>query len=73
MIACIFVKIILLFIIQGQFAPVKGNYSATFKLLIRDLLQRDPDLRPTAAEILHRKLPPVSKAIAINFFFCIVR
>ncbi|GFT47521.1 hypothetical protein NPIL_194351 [Nephila pilipes] len=44
-------------IVKGQFAPVKGNYSASFKQLIRDLLQRDPDVRPTAAEILHNRLP----------------
>ncbi|GBM25473.1 Serine/threonine-protein kinase Nek8 [Araneus ventricosus] len=46
-------------IVKGQFAPVKGNYSPGFKQLIRDLLQRDPDLRPTAAEILHNRLPPL--------------
>ncbi|GIY41712.1 hypothetical protein CDAR_428491 [Caerostris darwini] len=44
-------------IVKGQFAPVKGNYSPGFKQLIRDLLQRDPDLRPTATEILHNHLP----------------
>ncbi|CAL1274048.1 unnamed protein product [Larinioides sclopetarius] len=46
-------------IVKGQFAPVKGNYSPGFKQFIRDLLQRDPDLRPTAAEILHNRLPPL--------------
>ncbi|XP_054713786.1 LOW QUALITY PROTEIN: serine/threonine-protein kinase Nek8-like [Uloborus diversus] len=46
-------------IVKGQFAPVKGNYSPGFKQLIRELLQRDPDLRPTATEILHHKLPPL--------------
>ncbi|KAG8194177.1 hypothetical protein JTE90_002382 [Oedothorax gibbosus] len=44
-------------IVKGQFAPVKGNYSPAFKQFIRDLLQKDPDLRPTAAEILHNNLP----------------
>ncbi|XP_035231974.1 serine/threonine-protein kinase Nek8-like isoform X3 [Stegodyphus dumicola] len=56
-------------IVKGQFAPVKGNYSPGFKQLIRDLLQRDPDMRPTATEILEIRLPallsmyedPVSK------------
>uniref|UniRef100_T1J9T1 non-specific serine/threonine protein kinase n=1 Tax=Strigamia maritima TaxID=126957 RepID=T1J9T1_STRMM len=44
-------------IMKGQFAPVKGNYSHGLKQLIRDLLQRDPEFRPTAAEILQHRLP----------------
>jgi len=36
---------------QGQFAPIKGNYSPGFRQLVRDLLQRDPEFRPTAAEV----------------------
>ncbi|XP_071033835.1 serine/threonine-protein kinase Nek8 isoform X3 [Parasteatoda tepidariorum] len=44
-------------IVKGQFAPVRGNYSPGFKQLIRDLLQRDPDMRPTATEILNNRLP----------------
>nr|XP_053652731.1 serine/threonine-protein kinase Nek8-like [Cherax quadricarinatus] len=38
-------------IMKGQFAPIKGNYSPGFKQLVRDLLQRDPEFRPTAAEL----------------------
>ncbi|KAG7176605.1 serine/threonine-protein kinase Nek8-like 2, partial [Homarus americanus] len=44
-------------IMKGQFAPIKGNYSPGFKQLVRDLLQRDPDFRPTAAEVVSERLP----------------
>ncbi|XP_066971421.1 serine/threonine-protein kinase Nek8-like isoform X2 [Macrobrachium rosenbergii] len=44
-------------IMKGQFAPIKGNYSPGFKQLVRDLLQRDPEFRPTAAEVLSERLP----------------
>ncbi|KAK7065524.1 hypothetical protein SK128_006706 [Halocaridina rubra] len=44
-------------IMKGQFAPIKGNYSPGFKQLVRDLLQRDPEFRPTAAEVVSERLP----------------
>lgn len=44
-------------IVKGQFAPVRGNYSHGFKKLIQDLLQRDPEYRPTANELLNSRLP----------------
>ena len=44
-------------IMKGQFAPIRGNYSPLFKQLVRDLLQRDPEFRPSAAEILLSKVP----------------
>ena len=44
-------------IMRGQFAPIRGNYSYLFKQLVRDLLQRDPEFRPTASEVLFTKLP----------------
>ncbi|KAK4312033.1 hypothetical protein Pmani_016499 [Petrolisthes manimaculis] len=44
-------------IMKGQFAPIKGNYSPGFKQLVRDLLQRDPEFRPTAAEVVRERLP----------------
>jgi len=47
-------------VLQGQFAPVKGNYSEEFKSLIMDMLQRDPDCRPSAADLCQSRLPPVS-------------
>ncbi|CAH1787997.1 unnamed protein product [Owenia fusiformis] len=44
-------------IMKGQFAPVKGNYSPEFKMLIRDMLQREPEYRPTASELMYQRLP----------------
>ena len=44
-------------IMKGQFAPIRGAYSPLFKQLVRDLLQRDPEFRPSAAEILLSKVP----------------
>ena len=44
-------------IMKGQFAPIRGNYSPLFKQLVRDLLQREPEFRPSASEILLAKLP----------------
>ena len=45
---------------QGQFAPIKGNYSTEFRNLVSDMLQRDPDLRPSANDIMYHRLSPVS-------------
>lgn len=44
---------------QGQFAPVKGNYSQELKDLIMDMLKQDPDQRPSASEILYTRIPEV--------------
>jgi len=46
-----------------MFAPVKGNYSEEFKSLVMDMLQRDPDSRPSAADLCQIKLPPVSVSL----------
>ena len=46
-------------IMRGQFAPIRGDYSPLFKQLIRDLLQKEPEFRPTAAEVLLSRLPEV--------------
>jgi len=47
-----------------MFAPVKGNYSEEFKSLVMDMLQRDPDCRPSAADLCQLRLPPVSVSLA---------
>ncbi|XP_064645743.1 uncharacterized protein LOC135499040 [Lineus longissimus] len=44
-------------IMKGQFAPVKGNYSEDFKNLIKDMLEREPEYRPSANELMYRRLP----------------
>ena len=49
-----------LFCFQGQFAPVKGNYSSEFKDLILAMLQRDAEARPSAIELWNNMLPEVS-------------
>eukprot|EP01137_Pigoraptor_chileana_P022953 Opistho-2@7175 len=41
-------------IIKGTFAPVKDSYSEEFRQLVNELLQRDPEVRPSADEILTR-------------------
>ena len=42
---------------RGQFAPIRGHYSPKFKQLVRDLLQRDPEYRPTATTVLLERMP----------------
>jgi serine/threonine protein kinase len=44
-------------IMRGQFAPIRGDYSPQFKQLVRDLLQKDPEFRPRASEVLLARLP----------------
>ncbi|XP_071942036.1 uncharacterized protein [Antedon mediterranea] len=44
-------------IMKGQFTPVKGNYSQEFKTLIQDMLQREPEYRPSANELMLARLP----------------
>ena len=46
-------------IMVGQFAPIRGNYSPLFKQLVKGLLQKDPEFRPTASEIALSQLPEV--------------
>ncbi|PIO55878.1 hypothetical protein TELCIR_22732, partial [Teladorsagia circumcincta] len=48
------------------YAPVRGPYSSEIKLLIRELLQHDPEARPRAAEALRMLRPPVSAAPVIS-------
>jgi len=47
-----------------MFAPVKGNYSEEFKSLVMEMLQRDPDSRPSAADLCQLRLPAVSDSLA---------
>ncbi|XP_033116880.1 uncharacterized protein LOC117116878 isoform X2 [Anneissia japonica] len=44
-------------IMKGHFTPVKGNYSQEFKTLIQDMLQREPEYRPSANELMLARLP----------------
>jgi serine/threonine protein kinase len=46
--------------LQGQFAPVKGNYSQDFKDLIMLMLSQDPENRPSAHDLLYTHIPKVS-------------
>ena len=39
-------------IVKGTFAPIKGSYSHGLRHLISDLLQKNPDLRPFAADVI---------------------
>ncbi|KAK5986404.1 NEK (NEver in mitosis Kinase) Like [Trichostrongylus colubriformis] len=53
-------------IMTCTYAPVRGPYSAEIKLLIRELLQHDPEARPRAAEALRMLRPPISTAHIIS-------
>ncbi|XP_022103366.1 uncharacterized protein LOC110986064 isoform X2 [Acanthaster planci] len=44
-------------IMKGQFTPVKGNYSIEFRTLVQDLLQREPEYRPSANELVVARIP----------------
>lgn len=44
-------------IMSGTFAPIRGPFSPEFKQLVRDLLQKDPEFRPTASDILFKRMP----------------
>ena len=46
-------------LLQGQFAPVKGNYGQEFKDLIMKMLNQDPAERPSAHELMYSDLPKV--------------
>ncbi|XP_072889298.1 uncharacterized protein [Hemitrygon akajei] len=44
-------------IMKGQFAPITNNYSAEFKGLVTDMLQKEPRYRPSACDLLYVRLP----------------
>lgn len=46
---------------QGHFTPVRGNYTQEFKLLVQDMLQREPEYRPSANELLFARLSVMVK------------
>ena len=55
-------------IMKGQFAPIRGNYTPLFKQLVRDLLQRDPEFRPSAGEILLGRLPALQVQYETRYY-----
>ena len=44
-------------IMKGQFASISDNYTEAFRNLVNCMLQRNPEDRPTAQEILYHYLP----------------
>ena len=48
---------------KGQFAPIKATFSQPFRVLIRDMLQRDPQYRPSSHELLYMRLPELMKNV----------
>ncbi|XP_065064010.1 uncharacterized protein LOC135690390 isoform X1 [Rhopilema esculentum] len=44
-------------IMKGSFAPVKEIYSLEFRVLVRDLLSKEPNLRPSAQELSIYRIP----------------
>lgn len=54
-------------IVRGQYPPIRGDYSPRYKHLIRDLLQKDPEFRPTASEVLLQRLPEIQSQFTDRF------
>ncbi|WKX89451.1 hypothetical protein Q1695_008813 [Nippostrongylus brasiliensis] len=52
-------------IMTCTYAPVRGPYSAEIKLLIRELLQHDPDARPRACQALQMLRPRLKSSVVI--------
>jgi hypothetical protein len=46
-------------IVKGQYEQIRGNYSNEFKILVRDLLNKDPEGRPAAHTLLYDRVMPV--------------
>nr|XP_018668558.1 serine/threonine-protein kinase Nek8-like isoform X1 [Ciona intestinalis] len=44
-------------IMQGSIPPIRGDYSNDIRRLIKDMLQKDPDLRPTASVLESERMP----------------
>ena len=56
----------MVYVKQGQFAPVKGNYSEEFKTLIMDMLRQEPESRPSAVDLCNTRLPQVAQSSSFN-------
>ncbi|XP_007907859.1 serine/threonine-protein kinase Nek8-like [Callorhinchus milii] len=44
-------------IMKGQFAPITDRYSPELKALVTDMLQKEPQYRPAAHELLYVRIP----------------
>ncbi|RCN30894.1 kinase domain protein [Ancylostoma caninum] len=53
-------------IMTCSYAPVRGPYSTEIKVLVRELLQLEPEARPCAADALKMLRPPVSAPNVIS-------
>ncbi|XP_065681888.1 uncharacterized protein LOC100207375 isoform X1 [Hydra vulgaris] len=51
-------------IVSGTFAPIKETYSPEFRMLVHDILKKNPNLRPSAEDILFNRLPELLKKYA---------
>ncbi|KAL0271844.1 UNVERIFIED_CONTAM: hypothetical protein PYX00_008810 [Menopon gallinae] len=58
-------------IMRGQFEPVSTGYSTNFRHLINELLQKDPMLRPSAAEILDSRLKKIMSDMSKSGYSCL--
>ncbi|EYB93008.1 hypothetical protein Y032_0187g1116 [Ancylostoma ceylanicum] len=53
-------------IMTCSYAPIRGPYSTEIKVLVRELLQLEPEARPRAADALKMLRPPVSAPNVIS-------
>lgn len=42
---------------QGTFAPIRGGYSDGFRQLVMDMLQKEPEARPSANDLYTLHVP----------------
>lgn len=47
---------------QGSFAPIREGYSDGFRQLVVDMLQKDPEARPSANDLYTQRLPDLMMA-----------
>jgi len=52
-------------ILRGNYPPIPSTYSANVKTLISELLQKDPNKRPSIDKVLHYQFLRVSIILII--------
>ena len=58
-------------IMKGQYEQIRGNYSTDFKNLVREMLTKEPELRPSVRAVLYEKVMPVGNFGGGCFYSCL--